>query len=526
MAPDTVPDLLVHAGTRFAHDVALVDVDRSWTFAALADEAQQVAASLVALGVRRGDRVGIWAPNGATWVLAALGAACAGAVLVPVNTRAKGREAAELFARARCRLLFATRGFLDTDGPAMLAASGVALADLGHVVLLAGEAAGDAPLAPELDWPAFAAVAAGERVRVAVDPDDVTHVQFTSGTTGAPKAAMLRHRALCGTTRDWVANVGLRRGDRYLVVSPMFHVSGHKTGVLACLTAGATILPQAVFEPESVMARVEREHVTVLPGPPTIYQSLLASPNRASYDLSSLRLAVTGAASIPAVLVERMRDELGFEVVITAYGTTETTGVVTMCRPGDDVRTIAETSGRAVDGVEVAIVDEHGRAQPAGGSGEIVVRGYNVMAGYLDDPAATAAAIDTQGWFHTGDVGWLDAAGNLRITDRLGDVFIVGGFNAYPAEIEGQMLRHPAVGAVAVVGVDDERLGEVGHAFVVPRPGVAADPAEIVAWCRAEMANYKVPRQVELVDELPLNASGKVLKHVLRDRARAVKERA
>jgi acyl-CoA synthetase (AMP-forming)/AMP-acid ligase II len=312
---------------------------------------------------------------------------------------------------------------------------------------------------------------------------------------------------MCGTTRDWCRGVGLERGDRYLIVSPMFHVSGHKTGMLACLTAGATMYPHAVFDPVAVMERVEREQINMLPGPPTIYQSLLEHPRRHEFDLRSLRLAVTGAAAIPPVLVERMRAELGFDRVVTAYGTTETTGVVTMCDASDDARTIAETSGRPVPGVEVRLAD---------GTDEVLVRGYNVMAGYLDDPAATAAAIDGDGWFHTGDVGAFDDGGNLRITDRLVDVFHVGGFNAYPAEIEAAMLRHPAVAQVAVIGVPDERLGEVGHAFVVGRAGHDVDEVELLAWCREQMANYKVPRGITLCDALPLTASGKVQKFSLR----------
>jgi acyl-CoA synthetase (AMP-forming)/AMP-acid ligase II len=521
-APQTVPALVLAAAQRFDTALALRDDVATYDFAELADAACRASAAFDALGVRPGDRIGIWAPNSSEWVVAALGAACVGAVLVPLNTRSKGEEAAQLLARARCRLLITSRGFLGTDYPAMLRASGVPLDDLREVVLLRGEAtAGETPWAELLE-------SAGDRHHVAdVQPDDISHVQFTSGTTGVPKGAMLRHRALCGTTREWVENVGLVEGDRYCIISPFFHISGHKTGVLACLTAGATMLPQAHFDPVEVMARVQAERITVLPGPPTIYQTLLAHPRRAEFDLGSLRLAVTGAASIPPVLVERMVGELGFAAVITAYGITETTGVVTMCRPGDSIELIAESSGRAVGGVEVRIADEHGHEQPSGTAGEILVRGYNLMAGYLDDPAATAQAIDADGWFHSGDVGWVDDAGNLRITDRLGDVFIVGGFNAYPAEIEAVLARHRQIAQVAVIGEPDDRLGEVGCAFVVRRAvedratddaaaTEAAIEAEIVEWCRERMANYKTPRRVIFIESLPLNASGKVLKHELR----------
>jgi acyl-CoA synthetase (AMP-forming)/AMP-acid ligase II len=522
--PETVPALLAHAASRFGDVRALQDDAGVWSFDDLFSAAKTAAAALARVGVAPGDRVGIWAPNASEWMVASLGAACAGAVLVPINTRAKGREAAELLARARCTLLFTTRGFLGHDYPAMLAASDVSLPDLAHVVLLRGPLDADnldnaGNRHPrERSWADFLAAAEGEQFLHRPSPDDVSHVQFTSGTTGQPKGVMLRHRALCGTTRDWVANVGLREGDRYLVVSPMFHVSGHKTGMLACLTAGATMLPHPVFEAGAVLERVEREQITVLPGPPTIYQSLLAHGDLERRDVSSLRLAVTGAASIPPVLIERMHRELGFSTVVTAYGTTETTGVVTMTRPGDDIETTAHTSGRAIPGVEVVIIDERGTAVSPGTPGEIVVRGYNVMAGYLDDEDATRSAIDDAGWFHTGDVGWLGDDGNLRITDRLGDVFIVGGFNAYPAEIEAAMLRHPAIVEVAVIGVPDERLGEVGWAFVVARRdgGVDHDGDALLAWCREEMANYKVPRRLVHVDSLPQNASGKVRKLELR----------
>jgi acyl-CoA synthetase (AMP-forming)/AMP-acid ligase II len=248
----------------------------------------------------------------------------------------------------------------------------------------------------------------------------------------------------------------------------------------------------------------------VLPGPPTLYQSILNHPEREKRDLSSLRLAVTGAAVVPVVLVERMRDELAFETVLTAYGLTEATGTVTMCTRDDDAETIATTSGRAIPDTEVRIdADE-------GDPGEVLVRGYNVMLGYFEEPEETAKTIDDDGWLHTGDVGVMDDRGNVCITDRIKDMFVVGGFNAYPAEIEQVLSRHPAVSEVAVVGVPDERLGEVGRAYVVPRPKETVDVDEVVAWCRERMANYKVPRSVVVVDSLPRNASGKVLKFELR----------
>jgi acyl-CoA synthetase (AMP-forming)/AMP-acid ligase II len=227
--------------------------------------------------------------------------------------------------------------------------------------------------------------------------------------------------------------------------------------------------------------------------------------------LPSIRLAVTGAAVVPTSLIARMRGELGFEEVITAYGLTECGGFATACRPGDPDEVIALTSGRAVDGVEVRVLAD------AGQPGEVLVRGYGVMSGYWEDPEATKEAVDADGWLHTGDIGVLDTAGNLRITDRLKDMYVVGGFNAYPAEIEQVLVRHEGISEAAVIGVPDERMGEVGKAFVVPRSGAALDADAVIAWCRELLANYKVPRYVEVVEALPKNATGKVTKNALRD---------
>jgi acyl-CoA synthetase (AMP-forming)/AMP-acid ligase II len=269
-------------------------------------------------------------------------------------------------------------------------------------------------------------------------------------------------------------------------------------------------VPLKVFDVDAVLRTITAERIDVVPGPPTLYSSLLEHPDRGA--LPSLRLAVTGAAVVPTALIARMRAELGFREVITAYGLTECGGLATACRPGDPDEVISLTSGRAVAGVEVRVLAE--TDQP----GEVLIRGYGVMRGYWDDPAATAEAIDPDGWLHTGDIGVLDTAGNLRITDRLKDMYVVGGFNAYPAEIEQVLVRHDGVSEAAVIGVPDERMGEVGKAFVVPRTGAAVTPDELVAWCREKLANYKVPRAVQLVDALPKNATGKVTKDVLRAR--------
>src|SRR5664280_569321 len=364
-------------------------------------------------------------------------------------------------------------------------------------------------------------VAAGRTA--SITPGDLSDLVFTSGTTGRPKGAMTTHGQTLRTFATWSEVVGLRQGDRYLIVNPFFHTFGYKAGILACLMTGATMVAEPVFDVDVLLGRIAGERISVLPGPPTIFQSILDRPDRKRFDLSSLRLVVTGAALIPVELVKRLWSELDVETVLTAYGLTEATGTVTMCRQGDSAEVISGTSGRAIPDVEVCIVDADGAEMARGEAGEITVRGYNVMRGYFNDAEATDAAIDTYGWLHTGDVGVMDADGNVDITDRLKDMYVSGGFNVYPAEIEAVLRNHPGVAQVAVVGVSDDRMGEVGCAFVVPVPGASAEEMvdTLPTWARDHLANFKAPKFVEIVNLLPTNAGGKVLKRELRERFNA-----
>jgi acyl-CoA synthetase (AMP-forming)/AMP-acid ligase II len=493
----TIPALVASAAASYGNAEAVVDGDRRVSFTELLALSKSAAAVCIEHGVEPGDRVGIWAPNSLDWVVAALGALSAGASLVPLNTRYKGEEAAWILDRSRAKLTFVSPPFLGNDYPAMLG-------DRPNVVVL-----------DESLWKTEPGAEVEQRI-AAITPDDTGDVIFTSGTTGKPKGVVTTHLQTLRVFDTWAEVVGLREGDRYLIVNPFFHTFGYKAGIIACLERGATIVPLASFDVPAVLDLIERERITVLPGPPTLYQSILDAPGRGDRDISTLRLIVTGAAVVPVVLIERLRDELDVETILTAYGLTEATGTVSMCRQGDDAETIATTSGRAIPDTEVAIVDLDGNQLATGEAGEIVVRGYNVMQGYFEDPDATAQTIDADGWLHTGDIGVMDAQGNVKITDRLKDMYVVGGFNAYPAEIEQILARHPAVAETAVVGIPDERMGEVGCAFVVARPGQALDVDEVVAWARERMANFKVPRTVHVVDVLPRNASGKVLKFELR----------
>ncbi|MFL6204374.1 MAG: FadD3 family acyl-CoA ligase [Acidimicrobiales bacterium] len=517
----TIPALTAASAARFSDGVAVVDGPLELTYAQLLEEARTFGAALVAAGVEPGDRVAIWAPNSARWIVALLGLFEAGGVLVPVNTRFKGQEAAPILERSRAKVLLTVTDFLGTDHLALLAEAGAPLPDLHTTVVLAGPVPAGACSWDDLRAGATdEARAEVERRSAAVGPDDPSDILFTSGTTGVPKGVVQTHRRTLLVATDWVAMTGLTAGDRYLMVNPYFHMFGLKAGILASVAAGATMLPEPVFDVDRALARVAAEGVTVLPGAPTIYQAILDHPRRADHDLSSLRVAVTGAADIPVSLIRRIFDELPFSVVITGYGLTEG-GTAAATSPGDDPETIATTVGRPRPGFELRIVDAHRRDVPAGEPGEIVLRGGSIMSHYLDDPDATAAAVDADGWLGTGDLGVVRDDGCLRIVGRSKDMYIVGGFNAYPAEIENALLRHPDVQQVAVIGVPEERLGEVGMAFVVPRPGSSPNEDEIIEWSRTQMANYKVPRRVELIDQLPLNATGKVVKDDLRARVEA-----
>jgi HIP---CoA ligase len=511
--PSTIPAVLAEAATRFGDRPALIDGARVISFSGLLDAARSAASAFLTQGVGPGDRVAIWAPNSPEWILAALGAQMAGAAIVPINTRLKGREAGDILRRAKVCLLVTVETFLGVDYPAMIA--GEDLPQLRTIVRLPGDGAET--------WTAFMASGAGsgapavDRSIAALSETDVSDILFTSGTTGAPKGVISAHGQVIALFAEWARIVDLREEDRMLIVNPFFHTFGYKAGWLACLIVGATMVPTAQFDVDQTLALIDQGGVSFVPGPPTLFQSLLSAP-RENLDLSSLRVAVTGAANVPPSLVRRMGSELGFQRVVTGYGMTEC-GVIAMSRPDQDAEGVALTCGRVLPGLELRLVDDAGVDVEPGRDGEILVRGYGVMVGYLDDPVATAETIDAEGWLRTGDIGVLAPDATLRITDRKKDMYICGGFNCYPAEIEHRLCEHPGVAMAAVVGVPDERMGEVGKAFVVPRPGAQLTPEALIAWARTEMANYKAPRFVAIVADLPRNAAGKVLRNALRDEA-------
>ena len=514
---------------RFPDTEAIVDGPVRVSYAELGREIVRFTRAAMAAGIGPGDRAAIWAPNGHRWIMAALGVLGAGGVVVPLSSRFKGAEAAYALGRSRARMLFTVGRFLGCDYPAMLrdwlAQAGQALPELREVVLLDGpDAVGtpDAAASADTPWDSYLArgnqvgeATARDRIAAAVG-DTPSDILFTSGTTGRPKGAVSTHAQVVRLFAAWADIVGLSQGDRGLIVSPFSHTFGFKAGWLAALMRGATVIPVPVFDVASVARVVAEERVTFLSGPPTLLQELLLFRDRDRFDLSSLRTTVTGGADIPVELIRRLRSEMTFETIFTGYGLTETNGPASICRAEDDAETVASYSGRAMPGTELKIAGPDGSALPPGELGEIAYRGYNVMIGYLDDPAATAAAIDADGWLRTGDIGLMDERGYLKVTGRIKDMYVVGGFNAYPAEIEDLLLGNEDIARVAVIGVPDERLGEVGAAFVVPRAGAAVSPQEVIAWARARMSNYKVPRHVEICAALPTNDVGKVVKDALR----------
>jgi HIP---CoA ligase len=540
--PQTLGALLEESSKRYGDRLAVIDGPLRLSYSELAAETRTMARALMAAGVRAGDRVAVWLPNTAHWLVAALGAHSIGASLVPMNTRYTGYEAADVLQRTGARVIFLPDRFLGLDYLAALseAAQGASasgpVGGLDQLTLAVrvpleggdtGQPSGEeqAPARGVVSWEHLLTRAAETSEQSALaraaqmQADDVADIIFTSGTTGAPKGAVSTHRQTIAVAAAWAERAQVTDRDVYMIIAPFFHTFGYKAGWVVALLCGATIVPQLTFSIDRVLGQIERERVTMLPGPPTIFQELLAHPRRDQHDLSSLRLAVTGAAMVPVALIERMWRDLTFETILTAYGLTEAV-VVTMCRPGDDAETISGTCGCAAADFQIRIAGTDGQELGPGDDGEVQLRGPNVMVGYLDDPEATRAAIEPDGWLHTGDIGHLDGRGYLTITDRLKDMFTVGGFNVYPAEVENVIMRLDSVIDCAVVGRPDERLGDVGLAYVVTRPSLPLSGGDVMAHCRERLANFKVPREIVFVSQLPRNAGGKVLKRELRERAR------
>lgn len=516
MRAASIPAQVLRSTEARADHPAIVDGAGVTTYTQLAEQVRAAGAAMVAAGIEHGDRVALWAPNSPRWIVAALGAQSVGACVVPINTRYKTLEAQFPLTRTTVSMLLADCGFMGIDARGAIAGAESELGRPIRLVDLAADGDGDD------SWAAF--VEGGRSVdgdlwqsRLdAVGYEDLSDIMFTSGTTGRPKGVRHRHGPTVRQTFDTVNENGISADDRLLIINPFFHVFGYTGGWVPGLFAGGTVYPMQVFEVDDVLDIIERERITYFPGPPTIFHSILEHPRLDETDVTSLTGSLTGSADVPVELISAMLERLTFERVIQAYGMTEC-GTATNTLASDSAETVATTVGKASKDIEVRIVDAENIPLDAGEEGEIVVRGYAVMDGYYDDAEATSATIDTDGWLHTGDRGSLDADGYVRVLGRIKDMYIVGGFNVYPAEVEDMIREHPDVEDAAVIGVPDARLGEVGCAFVVPRRHI--DEEEFVAWCRERMANFKAPRHLRLLEAFPLTASNKVSKVELRELA-------
>ncbi|MGF7150151.1 acyl-CoA synthetase (AMP-forming)/AMP-acid ligase II [Sphingomonas zeicaulis] len=516
----TIPALMRDTANRYGDRAALVSqLDGAISFRELDRQADLVAKALIADGALPGDRTAIWAPNMWEWVVAAIGIQRAAGVLVPLNTRLKGGEVADVVRRGRITRLFAVGDFLGRYYPAMLKAED--MPELRRRIVL--RAAPDRLGAQETGWDAF--IASGDAIgdpalaeRAAmVKPDTVSDLMFTSGTTGAPKGALFDHRRSLAGGQAWVDIARQHDGDRYGVFGPFSHNASYKAGWVAGLLSGATVYWPEAYDPVSVLDLVARNRITVMPAPPTVFQELLAFPNWRDWDISSWRFMSTGSTVVPIELMKRLEAETPIQEISTGYGMTECAGSATHTRPGDPMERVAYTVGTAIPGTEIRVAGPDGAVLPVGEPGEVLIRDGKLLIEYMDNPEATRLTLDADGWLHTGDVGYLDAQGYLKLTDRLKDMYIVGGFNVYPAEIEKQMTGLPGIHQSAIVGIADQRLGEVGHAFVVRAAGSTITAEEVVAWCKANLANYKVPRGVTFLETLPMNSTGKVIKYALKE---------
>ncbi|HEY8547401.1 MAG TPA: AMP-binding protein, partial [Acidimicrobiales bacterium] len=525
----TLPAALHDAATTRPDAVGVIDGDVRLTYADYADRSLTVARALVAAGVEKGDRVAIWLQNRWEWPVICLGVWRAGAIAVPINTRLKGVEAADMLERTRAKVLFAIPSLLGIDHLRLLRQESGGPADgrpferLPHLTTLVhlGDGEGTEGGVPLDDFLATAdAVDPGviaER-EASLGPDDPAELLFTSGTTGRPKGVVLGHQQLLRSYWDWSGIVGLHEHDRFLLTSPYAHGPGINGNLVASLMRRFASVAVDVFDAPTVLDLVLREGVTAMLGPANLYARLMAAaeadPGKGT---PRLRLAILGMAAIPPELIARLRSEWSVELICNAYGAIEST-VVSMTRPDDPPELVERSTGRALPGVELRVVDDAGNDVPPGEPGELLVRSFAVMQGYWDAPEATAEAITPDGWFHSGDIVTRDAEGNVTIVDRKKEVFMVNGFNVYPAEVESLLLRHPALAHSAVVAVPDEASGEAGVAYVVPRPGATVDVDELARWARDAMASYKVPRHFVVLDELPVAATGKTDRKGLRER--------
>ncbi|MGW7100930.1 AMP-binding protein [Streptomyces sp. NPDC054838] len=516
---DTIGENLDRTARRFPDRDALVDMasGRRWTYAELAADVDALALGLLDLGIAKGDRVGIWAPNRPEWTLVQYATAKIGAVLVTVNPAYRSHELEYVLRQSGIRLLVAAGRFKTSDYAAMIDEVRPRCPALEFVLLLEG---GSWASLLERGRQGDPAVLAG--AQAALSPDDPVNIQYTSGTTGFPKGATLSHHNILNNGFFVGELCHYTEQDRVCVPVPFYHCFGMVMGALACTSHGAAlVIPAPSFEPAATLAAVEAESCTSLYGVPTMFIAELADPDFASYDLSSLRTGIMAGSPCPVEVMKEVIDRMGMTEVSICYGMTETSPVSTQTRADDSVARRVSTVGRVGPHLEVKIVDpSSGRTVPRGAPGELCTRGYSVMLGYWGEPERTAEAVDAARWMHTGDLAVMDDDGYLSITGRIKDMVIRGGENVYPREIEEFLHGHPDVLDVQVIGVPDAKYGEELMAWIRMREGAEPLTAEAVrAYCAGRLAHFKIPRYVHVVDEFPMTVTGKIRKVEMRETA-------
>lgn len=522
-------DIAARHGEREALVVPFQDI--RWTYAEFDERVSRVAANLLALGLAPGQRVGIWAPNCAEWVLVQFATARAGLVMVNINPAYRRSELAYALDKVQCSALILAPGFKTSDYLAMvrdvvpaLAGGATTLRDEGlphlrHVIRLGPEPTpGMLNFAMLLAPPGAEALARLQQVADAAQFDDPVNIQFTSGTTGAPKGATLSHHNILNNGFFVGEAMRLTSADRLCIPVPLYHCFGMVLGNMACVTHGATmVFPSAGFDPEAVLDTVQAERCTGLHGVPTMFIALLEHPGFARYDLSTLRTGIMAGSPCPAEVMNRVMQTMHMAEITIAYGMTETSPVSFQSSVDDPVTLRVTTIGRVHPHIECKVVDANGAIVPRGVKGELLTRGYSVMLGYWDDEEKTRATIDAARWLHTGDLAVIDEQGFASIVGRCKDMVIRGGENIYPREIEEFLYRHPKVQDVQCIGVPDPKYGEELCACIILRPGQEASAEDIQAFCRGQIAHYKIPRYVRFMEAFPMTVTGKIQKFVLRE---------
>ncbi|HEV3166593.1 MAG TPA: AMP-binding protein [Isosphaeraceae bacterium] len=533
VSDQTISEVLRRTASEYADRDALVFpfLDVRWSWSEFDRRVDTIASALLAQGVERGEHVGIWSMNAPEWVVTQFAATRIGAVLVNINPAYRLHELEESLRQADVATLivgcpFKTSNFtqmVETLCPEIVRATpgswrSERLPELRRVVAI-----GDRPSLGWLTWSDLEAtpvdrdsLAARER---ATAPSDVQNIQFTSGTTGMPKGAMLTHRNVLMNAYYIGQRVRYTADDRVCVPVPFYHCFGCVLGTLVCAVYGsAIVVPAPSFDPKCTLAAIESERCTSIYGVPTMFVAELDHPERTRFNLSSLRTGIMAGSPCPLPVMKAVIETMGASQITIGYGLTEASPIITQTSVDDSIEVRVGTVGQPIPGIEVRLVDPQTRLEvPPGETGELCVRGHNVMAGYYNAPEATACVIDADGWLYSGDLARCRDDGNYRIVGRSKELIIRGGENIYPPEVEEYLHHHPAVAEVAIVGLPDQTYGEVVSAWIVTRSGASVTPDEIRHFCRGQIAHYKIPHYVEIVEQLPKTVTGKIRKHVLKE---------